>query len=123
MLTRTVVVFLSLLLPLITIAGNKPITNNTGLEYIDTSFENASPLWYEFAEDNSIQIHLLYDHERNSPNRAAGHFHFLLHANPGRSSLSSSETSITFMTAASIPSPRDSNSSSFRRTDMIGNRW
>src|SRR5690349_3095695 len=49
-----------------------------GLEFIDTSFENASPLWYDFAPDGTINIHLLYDHERDSPNRAAGHFHFLL---------------------------------------------
>ena len=64
-------------------ADSKPIVNKTGLEFIDTSFENASPLWYEFADDNSIQIHLLYDQERNSPNRAAGHFHFQLNARPG----------------------------------------
>jgi hypothetical protein len=55
----------------------------TGLEFIDTSFENASPLWYDFASDGTINIHLLYDHERSSPNRAAGHFHFLLQAKPG----------------------------------------
>jgi len=55
----------------------------TGLEYIDTSFENASPLWYEFAPDGAINIYLLYDHERSSPNRAAGHFHFLLQARAG----------------------------------------
>ena len=30
-----------------------------------------------------ILVHLLYDHERSSPNRAAGHFHFRLHARPG----------------------------------------
>lgn len=53
------------------------------LEFIDTSFENASPLWYEFADDGTIVVSLLYDHERESPNRAAGHFHFLLHAKPG----------------------------------------
>lgn len=56
---------------------------DTGLEFIDTSFENASPLWYETADDGTIQVHLLYDHERSSPNRAAGHIHFLLHAQPG----------------------------------------
>ena len=55
----------------------------TPLEFIDTSFENASPLWYELAPDGSIQVHLLYDHERASPNRAAGHFHFRLHAPAG----------------------------------------
>ena len=53
-----------------------------GLEFIDTGFENASPLWYE-ADGEVIRINLLYDHERSSPNRAAGHIHFLLHARPG----------------------------------------
>ena len=67
-----------------TMAGaraQQPAPNTTGLEFIDTSFENASPLWYEFA-DGVIRINLLYDHERASPNRAAGHIHFLVHARP-----------------------------------------
>src|SRR3954454_7107709 len=55
----------------------------TGLEYIDTSFENASPCWYEQAPDGTIDVHLLYDQERASPNRAAGHIHLLLHGKPG----------------------------------------
>jgi hypothetical protein len=55
----------------------------SGLDFIDTGFENASPLWYELDADGTIQIHLLYDHERSSPNRAAGHIHFLLHARAG----------------------------------------
>ena len=59
------------------------VPNSTGLEFIDTSFENASPLWYEQAADGTILIHLLYDHERASPNRAAGHIHFRLHARTG----------------------------------------
>jgi hypothetical protein len=53
------------------------------VEFIDTGFENASPLWYDTAEDGSIQVHLLYDHERAAPNRAAGHIHFRLHAQRG----------------------------------------
>jgi hypothetical protein len=53
------------------------------LEFIDTGFENASPLWYEPAEDGATLVHLLYDHERASPNRAAGHIHFAVHARPG----------------------------------------
>jgi lysophospholipase L1-like esterase len=57
----------------------------TGLEYIDTSFENASPLWYEAMPDGTVLVHLVYDHERSSPNRAAGHFHFRLHARSGSS--------------------------------------
>lgn len=54
-----------------------------GVEFIDTSFENASPLWHETAPDGTIRVHLIYDHERGSPNRAAGHVHFRLHAAPG----------------------------------------
>ena len=57
--------------------GNHP------LEFIDSSFENASPVWYEIASDGTVLVHLLYDHERSSPNRAAGHIHIRLHARPG----------------------------------------
>ncbi|HAV63800.1 MAG TPA: peptidase M14 [Verrucomicrobiales bacterium] len=53
------------------------------LEFIDTGIENGSPVWYELAPDGTVLVHLLYDHERNSPNRAAGHIHFRLHARPG----------------------------------------
>ena len=53
------------------------------IDFVDTSFENASPLWYELSEDGTLQIHLLYDHERASPNRAAGHIHFRLAARTG----------------------------------------
>src|SRR4051812_31716916 len=53
------------------------------LHFIDTSIENASPLWYDTAPDRVIRIHLIYDHERDSPNRAAGHIHFRIHAKPG----------------------------------------
>lgn len=55
----------------------------TDLHYIDTGFENGSPLWYEVEEGNLVKIHLPYDHERDAPNRANLHFHFKLHANPG----------------------------------------
>src|SRR5262249_1389031 len=61
--------------------GAKP--PQTGLEFIDTSFENASPLWYETDANGTIRVHLQYDHERSSPNRAAGHFHFQVQAKPG----------------------------------------
>jgi len=53
------------------------------LEFIDTSFENASPVWYDLALDGTVLVHLLYDHERSSPNRAAGHIHFRLQAKSG----------------------------------------
>jgi hypothetical protein len=51
---------------------------NLELSYIDTSFENASPVWYERADDGTYLVHLLYDHERDSPNRAAGHINIRL---------------------------------------------
>ena len=54
------------------------------LDFIDTSIENGSPLWYEIVDD-VIRLNLIYDHERSSPNRAAGHVHFVLHARPGAS--------------------------------------
>ncbi len=69
--------------PLTNQPAGKLANKTPDLEFIDTSFENASPLWYEFAADGTIVIHLLYDQERNSPNRAAGHVHFLLRAKPG----------------------------------------
>ncbi|HEY5913758.1 MAG TPA: M14 family zinc carboxypeptidase [Verrucomicrobiae bacterium] len=56
---------------------------STDLQYIDTSFENSSPIWYDVGPDGVIYVHLLYDHERSSPNRAAGHFHFLVQAKTG----------------------------------------
>ena len=39
------------------------------VDFTDTSIENASPLWYEMV-DGVVRIHLIYDHERASPNRA-----------------------------------------------------
>ena len=51
------------------------------LDFIDTSVENGSPLWYEISGD-IVRVHLIYDHERSAPNRAAGHIHFVLHARP-----------------------------------------
>jgi hypothetical protein len=64
-------------------ASAAPAIPESGLDFIDTSFENASPLAYEIASDGTINVYLLYDHERSSPNRAAGHFHFLIQAKPG----------------------------------------
>ena len=53
------------------------------IEFIDTGFENASPLWYETVAKGLIEVHLIYDPERSQPNRATGHFHLQLHAKVG----------------------------------------
>ncbi len=75
------------LLPWSVLAGTPATRANAGFppgfEFIETSFENASPLCYGVADDGTIEVHLLYDHERDSPNRAAGHVHFLIHAAQG----------------------------------------
>ena len=52
------------------------------VDFVDISFENASPLWYEFDAAKTLQLHLIYDNERSSPNRAAGHFHLRLVGTP-----------------------------------------
>ena len=53
------------------------------LEYINTSFENASAVDWEIDSEGNIVVGLIYDHERSSPNRANGHWHFQLQAKPG----------------------------------------
>ena len=55
----------------------------TPLPFINTSFENASPLDWEPLPDGSLLVRLFYDHERNSPNRAAGHWFFQVQAPTG----------------------------------------
>src|SRR5437879_5530618 len=85
--SRTIVSLAFAVTPLAAFAAEpakSPVTvTKHPLEFIDTSFENASPVWYEFAPDGAVLVHLLYDRERSSPNRAAGHIHFQLHAKPG----------------------------------------
>ncbi len=51
--------------------------------YLDTGFENASPLNWNAAPDGTVEIELIYDHERDSPNRAVLHWHFRIEADPG----------------------------------------
>ena len=53
------------------------------LVFINTSFENACPLHWETDEEGIIHIHLVYDQERGSTNRANGHWFFQLQAGPG----------------------------------------
>jgi hypothetical protein len=58
-------------------ARRQPASVDPVPDFIDTSIENGSPLWYDVV-DGVVRIHLIYDHERASPNRAAGHIHFLI---------------------------------------------
>ena len=53
------------------------------LHHINTAFENASPLWWEIDAEGVIHVHLVYDQERDAPNRANGHWNFRIDAEPG----------------------------------------
>ena len=53
------------------------------LDYVNTCFENGSPVQWEIDPDGIVRMGLLYDHERASPNRAAGHWHVQLQARAG----------------------------------------
>ena len=46
---------------------------SSGLEFIETDFENASPVWYEVTTDGVVDVHLHSDNERGASNRASGH--------------------------------------------------
>ncbi|MGA2035331.1 MAG: M14-type cytosolic carboxypeptidase [Thermoguttaceae bacterium] len=53
------------------------------VEFVRWGFENGSPLQWEVGADGVLHVHMLYDYERGSPNRAAGHWHFQIHGKPG----------------------------------------
>lgn len=53
------------------------------LTFINTNFENASQLDWEIDKQGIVQVTLNYDHERSSPNRANGHWHFQVIAKKG----------------------------------------
>jgi len=62
-------------------AGTVP--HHPDLAYINTSFENASPLYWETDPNGLVHVYLVYDQERNSANRANGHWFFQLQTAPG----------------------------------------
>ena len=53
------------------------------VSYVECGFENASPLQWEVEPSGALRIGLLYDYERGSSNRAAGHWHFRIVCDPG----------------------------------------
>ena len=50
--------------------------------FVDTYFENGSPLRWEQLSDGSILVEPLHDHERVTGNRASTHWNFKLHVPP-----------------------------------------
>lgn len=63
--------------------GHKTDTIKHPLVYINTNFENASQLDWVIDSAGLVHVSLIYDHERSSPNRANGHWHFQVIARPG----------------------------------------
>ena len=59
------------------------LTWQSDLIFLDTSFENASPFYWEVDGDGVVHVYLVYDQERASPNRANGHWFFQVQAKPG----------------------------------------
>lgn len=53
------------------------------IEYIDSYYENASPLIWNAQGDTAIKINFIYDYERGSQNRQSTHFNFKIEAVPG----------------------------------------
>ena len=62
--------------------GDAP-AKSVAIQYIDRSFENASPLWWEVDKAGTVRVHLVYDQERSAPNRANGHWLFRLEGERG----------------------------------------
>src|SRR6476619_5511561 len=46
------------------------------VRFINTSFENASLVWWSTDSNQVVNIDLIYDRQRESPNRANGHWFF-----------------------------------------------
>ena len=62
----------------------KAVPAGASVVYVNSGFENASPLqWDVNRDDGAMNIRLLYDYERASPNRAAGHWHFQVQGKAG----------------------------------------
>jgi hypothetical protein len=78
------VTVLWLALPLLSSAAHAEVlTWQSDLIFLNTTFENGSPLYWEADANNVVHVYLVYDQERASPNRANGHWFFQVQAKPG----------------------------------------
>ncbi len=59
------------------------LTWQSDLIFLNTTFENGSPLYWEADANNVVHVYLVYDQERASPNRANGHWFFQVQAKAG----------------------------------------
>ncbi len=59
------------------------LTWQSDLVFLNTTFENGSPLYWEADANSVVNAYLVYDQERASPNRANGHWFFQVQSKPG----------------------------------------
>src|SRR5687768_235426 len=62
---------------------NKRDSATPPLLYINTGFENASPMNWELNPEGEILLNLVYDRERSSTNKSISHWHFQVQAKAG----------------------------------------
>lgn len=72
-----------LLLAPVIVHANFTDTSRNSIIFVNTAFENASQCNWHIDSVGMVTIDLIYDHERSSPNRANGHWHFQVEAQPG----------------------------------------
>lgn len=60
----------------------RTVDHRSDLLYLNTGFENASPLHWQTEAGNLVHVYLVYDQERSSPNQAMGHWFFQVQAKP-----------------------------------------
>lgn len=82
LLCRTFAVFL-LITALLHDASNAQEKLTDKIKFIDSYYENASPLIWNAIGDSAIKIDFLYDYERGSLNRQSTHFNFKIEAETG----------------------------------------
>jgi len=80
LLLVTIIIF-----PTFLLAGDQDgkLNIDTPLIYINTHFENGSPLHWQVESDGSVLVSFMYDHERGALNRANGHWFFQVYATAG----------------------------------------
>ena len=76
---KRIIVLTLCLLPALCFAS----PGDSGIDYIDTGFENASPLYWQADANGVVNVYLNYDQERASINRATLHWHFRLEGRKG----------------------------------------
>ncbi|HYG75105.1 MAG TPA: M14 family zinc carboxypeptidase [Planctomycetota bacterium] len=82
---RTLILFINVLLCATVCAGDAtpaptPNLYKTPAIFIDTFYENASPLRWDLRDNDVVELEMSHDHERFKPNQQLTHWNFKVHA-------------------------------------------